>query len=111
MIRLIAQYRIKEGAFDKVQKAVKKFVSAVNIQEPETEYVAYNLSNSNEFLHIMSFQNESAQQKHQNAAYTLEFVKALYPNCVDKPKFTLIDIVEEDEHWNFPLEPIRNTGN
>lgn len=96
MIRLIAQYRIKEGELDNVLDAVKKFISAVKREEPETKYEAYNLANSHEFLHIMAFPNESAQQKHQKAPYTLEFVEALYPNCLEEPKFTPVSMIETD---------------
>lgn len=96
MIRLIAQYRIKEGAYDSVQEAIKRFILAVKHEEPETQYEAYNLANSNEFIHIMAFPNESAQRRHQKASYTLEFVETLYPNCVNEPKFTPITKIEKN---------------
>ncbi|MEX0685787.1 MAG: antibiotic biosynthesis monooxygenase [Balneolales bacterium] len=94
MIRLIAQYRIKEGSLDKVQAAIQKFVTSVEREEPETRYEAYQLTDSNEFLHIMAFPNESAQEKHQNALYTIEFVEILYPNCIEEPKFTPVSIIK-----------------
>lgn len=94
MIRLIAQYRIKPGTEAQVLTAVKTFVAAVHREEPQTEYRAYHLTDTNEFLHIMAFPEESAQNAHQQASYTLDFVEVLYPNCEEPPKFTLIKPVE-----------------
>jgi quinol monooxygenase YgiN len=94
MIRLIAQYRIKKGTLNEVQDAIRKFVTAVKKEEPDTEYEAYQIAETNEFIHVMAFPGESEQKQHQQAPYTLEFVEILYPNCVEKPKFTPVAIIK-----------------
>lgn len=94
MIRLIAQYRIKEGTLDQVQAAIREFVSAVAQEEPETEYQAYRLAGSRDFLHLMAFTDEEVQEQHQGAEYTLAFVEALYPNCEEEPKFTPVELIQ-----------------
>ncbi|MEX2641162.1 MAG: antibiotic biosynthesis monooxygenase [Balneolales bacterium] len=97
MIRLIAEYRIKPRTEARVLTAVKTFVAAVHRDEPQTEYRAYRLTDTNEFLHIMAFPDESAQNVHQQASYTRDLVEVLYPNCEEPPKFTLIESVEQSD--------------
>lgn len=94
MIRLIARYQIKENALGEVNKIIRRFVSAVEKEEPQTDYKAYRLGDTHEFIHLMTFPDESAQKQHQNAAYTKEFAEALYPNCVEEPKFTPVTLIE-----------------
>lgn len=94
MVRLIARYQIKEDTLEKVNEIIRKFVSAVEKEEPQTDYNAYRLGDTYEFIHLMTFPDESAQKQHQNAAYTKEFAEALYPNCVEEPKFTPVTIIE-----------------
>jgi len=94
MVRIIARYRIKEGSLDEVLEAIRNFVSSVAVEEPETEYYSYRLANSLEFLHVMSFTDLAAQERHQNASYTLDFVDVLYPNCEELPKFAFVEVVQ-----------------
>lgn len=94
MIRLMAEFRIKEGMLGVVQPAIKQFVAAVHEAEPETEYISYRVGASDRFIHIMTFIDEEARQRHQQADYTTKFVEVLYPNCSQLPEFTPLDIVE-----------------
>ena len=94
MIRLMAEYRIKEGTLKVVQSAIREFVTSIHAAEPETEYIPYRVGDSDRFIHIMAFTDEDAQQHHQNADYTTKFVEILYPNCSQLPEFTPVDIVE-----------------
>jgi len=94
MIRLMAEFRIKEGALGVVQSAIKEFVAAVHETEPETEYTSYQVAASDRFIHILAFVDQDTQQRHQNADYTARFVEVLYPNCSQLPEFTPIEIVD-----------------
>lgn len=94
MVRLIAKYQIEEDALDEVNELIRKFVSAVEQEEPQTEYKAYRLGDSYEFIHLMTFRDEAAQKQHQNAAYTKKFAEALYHHCVEEPKFTPVTVIE-----------------
>lgn len=78
----------------KVLAAIREFVAAVQSEEPETEYRAFQLGDSRDFLHIMAFTDEDAQKRHQTAGYTREFVEVLYPNCDEEPEFTPVTVVE-----------------
>lgn len=94
MIRLVAEYRLKKGAQDVVQKAIKQFVAAVHEHEPETGYTSYRVGDTDRFIHLMAFKDETAQQRHQKAEYTSQFVEALYPSCSQLPTFTPLQIIE-----------------
>jgi quinol monooxygenase YgiN len=93
VIRIIAQYRIREGTVDEVLPAIRRFVRAVAEAEPETEYRSYRMADSLEFLHVMAFPDETAEERHREATYTLEFVDVLYPHCVEPPRFARVELV------------------
>lgn len=93
MIRLMAEYRINEGSLDVVQTAIKEFVAAIHETEPETEYTPYQVGDSDRYIHLMAFVDEAAQERHQQADYTSQFVEVLYPNCSELPTFTPLEII------------------
>lgn len=94
MIRLIAEYQVKEGTEQEVLSVIREFVATVHREEPYTEYRAFRLGDSRDFLHIMAFPDEAAQKKHQEADYTRRFAEVLYPNCEEEPKFTPVTAIE-----------------
>ena len=94
MIRLVAQYRIKPETESEVLTAIRAFVDAVHEEEASTDYHAYRLADTNQFLHVMAFPNEAAQKAHQEASYTQDFVEVLYPNCEEPPQFTQLELIE-----------------
>lgn len=94
MIRLMAEFRIKEEASVVVLNVVREFVASVHAAEPETEYTSYRVGDSDRFIHIMAFVDETAQERHQNADCTSQFVEVLYPNCSQLPEFTPLEIIE-----------------
>lgn len=93
MIRLIAEFGIKEGTLEVVLAAIINFVAAVHKAEPDSEYTSYQVGDSNRFIHLMAFVDSDAQKRHQEAAYTLEFVEILYPNCEELPTFTPLKVI------------------
>jgi quinol monooxygenase YgiN len=94
MIRLIAEYQIKEGTLDIVQDAIKEFLAAIRAAEPETEYISYRVGDSDRFVHFMAFIDQAAQERHQKAEYTSQFVDVLYPNCSQLPTFTHLKVIK-----------------
>lgn len=94
MIRLLAEYRIKKGTLEAVEDTVKDFLSAVRESEPETVYEAFQVGDSDRFIHLMTFIDEAAQERHQEAKYTSDFVGLLYPNCAVMPAFTPLKVIE-----------------
>jgi quinol monooxygenase YgiN len=51
MIRLLAEYSIKEDTESEVLDAVREFVAAVKQEELQTEYRAFRLAGGSNFLH------------------------------------------------------------
>ena len=93
MIRRKAEYEINPESRDIVEGAIGKFVDAVHAAEKETEYVAYRVTDTDQYLHIMKFADEASQLRHQQAEYTLEFVDTLYPNCTRTPEFSSLGLI------------------
>lgn len=94
MIHLIAEYEIKEGTLDIVQDAIKEFLAALYKSEPETEYISYQVGDSDRFIHFMAFIDQAAQERHQKAEYTSQFVDVLYPNCSQLPRFAHLKVIK-----------------
>lgn len=93
MIRKVAEYTVRGGELEEVLDAVTRFVAAVRAAEPGTEYHAYRRGQTLSFVHFMTFPDAAAEQGHQQAPYTSEFVAALYPCCVEEPRFTDLNAV------------------
>ncbi len=90
MISKKAEYSVRKDKLDEIKKAISEFVKAIKENESLTFYEAYQIDNSDNFVHIMSFQDKKSEEKHKNADYTIKFVSILYPNCIQKPIFTKI---------------------
>jgi quinol monooxygenase YgiN len=88
VIRRVAEYTIREGELEPVLDAIVRFVAAVRAAEPGTRYEAYRRADTLSFLHTMAFPDADAEDAHRRAAYTTAFVQALYPRCVEPPRFT-----------------------
>lgn len=88
VIRKVAEYTVREGTLDRVQAAITLFVASVHSAEPETVYEAYRRGEGRSFVHFMVFRNAEAEETHRQASYTAAFVEALYPYCIDPPRFT-----------------------
>jgi quinol monooxygenase YgiN len=94
MIRRVAEYTIRDGELEPILVAIACFAAAVRAGEPETRYEAYRREDTLSFLHIMAFRDETAEHAHRRAPYTTEFVEALYPRCVEEPRFTGLRPIE-----------------
>lgn len=87
MIIKKVNYTIEDGQADQAINIIREFIKEISINETETFYQAFRISDTNEFVHLMKFKNEEGEQKHRNALYTQKFVSELYPVCEEYPKF------------------------
>ena len=96
MVNLFARYQVKADKLNEVKMIVSNFVELVKNNEPKTlKYEAFQEKNNpNEFVHFISFKDESAEEFHRNTEYVKKFIDALYPLCEKKPVFTHINKVE-----------------
>jgi len=89
MVAKTAEFIVKKGKLDKVKEAIDQYVRIVHVSEPGTRMYLSLQDEENElrFLHIMVFESEGAEKKHQRAVYTEKFTEILYPNCKSEPIF------------------------
>lgn len=89
MIARTAEFVVKKGKLKEVKEAIDHFVRTVHVSEPGTRiYVSFqDEKNEFKFLHVMIFESEGAEKKHQSAVYTEKFVSILIPNCKSEPTF------------------------
>jgi len=90
---VMVEYTIKKGEEETAREAIIDFLEAIKANEPDTRYEIFSTEDG-DYLHMIVFQNKEAEEKHQNAEYTLNFVDALYPLCEQRPLFTRINPVE-----------------
>jgi len=83
MIARTAEFVVKKGKLNKVKEAIDQFVRTVHVSEPGTRmYLSFqDEENEFKFLHVMIFESEGAEKKHQAATYTEKFLRILDPNC------------------------------
>lgn len=95
MEHLIVKFKIKKDKLEEARTAIRKFVSEIEGKEPGT--ILYNCfqekSDATSFIHIMSFENEMAEEHHRHTAYVKDFVDKLYPVCRDEPVFSELDLI------------------
>ena len=97
MIVKLVRYRIHPSDAPAVEAAVHDFVSAVAEHERQTTYNTYRATNGSAYVHLMTFPDEEAEERHRGAAYTKAFVDRLYSLCEAGPTFT-------------DLEPLASVG-
>jgi len=87
MIARTAEFVVKKGKLKKVKEAIDQFVRTVHVSEPGTRmYVSFqDEENEFRFLHVMIFESDGAEKKHQSAVYTENFIKILNTNCKGEP--------------------------
>jgi quinol monooxygenase YgiN len=92
MISLIVKYKVKDDYVEIVKGLVRKFVTRVKDNEPETlVYESYQLEDKKEFVHFMKFQSREGEEFHRSTKWAKEFVDSLYPLCERKPEFIELD--------------------
>ncbi len=94
---MMAIYRVKEEKLDQVREAVAEFVDAVKTNEPATLfYEAYQGVGDISFFHVMTFENEEAEEAHRITPHMAAFVQKLYPDCEEEPGFVELELVRSN---------------
>lgn len=94
---MLAIYRIKEDKVDEVKEAVSDFVDAVKRNEPATLfYEAYHGQGDVSFFHIMTFEDDEAEEAHRTTPHMAVFVQKLYPHCEEEPGFVELELVRSN---------------
>ena len=96
MVQKLVSYKVDEDAIEAAKLAIKEFIEGIRKHESQTNYHAYQISeDKSQFIHLMVFPDNAAEEKHRNAEYTKKFVHDLLPLCEQEPKFSDIEIVAD----------------
>ena len=93
-IHMLTLYRVKREKLKEVRKAVAEFVGCVKESEPGALfYEAYQGRGDVAFFHIMTFEDEAAEESHRRTPHMEAFVQKLYPNCEEEPGFVNLELL------------------
>lgn len=90
----MVQYTVKPEKAAKIKAAVVKFVRGTKKEKGTLHYDAYQATDRT-FVHIMTFLNSKSEKIHASSPNTKQFTRVLYPNCIEKPKFTKLRLVRK----------------
>jgi len=93
-IHMMALYQVKPDKVDEVRLAVTRFIDAVKENEPGTLfYESYQGKGDLSFFHVMTFENNVAEELHRKTPHMGDFIQKLYPSCVEEPGFVELELV------------------
>ena len=93
-IHMMAIYQVKPDKVDAVRAAVTEFIDAVRETEPGALfYESYQGKGDLSFFHLMTFEDNVAEELHRQTPHMQTFVKKLYPNCEEEPGFVELELV------------------
>ncbi len=96
----MARYTVKPDKVKEVKRAICEFVDEVRLHDPRTLYLVFREGTTATFLHLMCFENEAAQRRHELSRYNDRFAKKVFPNCVGRPTFSEINLfAASKKHW------------
>lgn len=88
MINVLVRYRVGKDRIETAKSVVKEFANNIKKKEKKTEFKSFQIDRKgNEFVHILSFKDEKAEEAHRHAPYAKDFMKKLAPLCENKPVF------------------------
>lgn len=95
MVNVIIPFEAERGSLDNVKTIIRDFIRGITKNEPGTIFYRsfQEKENPARFIHVMSFEDEKAQDIHRNSSYCREFVSKLYPLCTKAPEAVLYDEV------------------
>ncbi|HYZ13986.1 MAG TPA: putative quinol monooxygenase [Actinomycetota bacterium] len=90
-----ATFTVRKDELDGALRAIRTFVAHTRTEPGTNRYEAWrSVDRPTEFMHIMSFADEAAEELHSSSDAVKTFVDALYPRCEQEPTFARWTIVE-----------------
>jgi quinol monooxygenase YgiN len=87
-IHLTARFTVKEPELEAALEAIRAFVAHARSEPGTLRYDAFRSADRpTEFVHIMSFAGEDAEEAHASSDAVKAFTDALYPRCSAGPVF------------------------
>ena len=89
-IYMTAQWQCRPGAEQKVEEALRRFVTAVKQNEPETRlYTALQQTeDATRFMTYFIFEHEAARSFHGSTDWVKRFTEVIYPENLEPVVFT-----------------------
>lgn len=95
MISYKVLYTVKKSEKRRATDLISEFIDGIRNNEPDT--IIYHAFSGNEdsaeFIHVMTFRNEVAEEKHKNSSYSHKFTEELFPLCEKGPEFQPVDLI------------------
>jgi quinol monooxygenase YgiN len=87
-IRKTASFRVAEDRVEEALDAIRVFVSHARSEPGTLTYESWqSASRPAEFLHLMAFADEGAEDAHATSDEVKRFTDILYPLCTQPPVF------------------------
>ena len=94
-IHRTATFTVRKKELDRALEAIRTFVAHTRTEPGTNRYEASRfVDRPTEFMHLMSFADEAAEQLHSSSEAVKTFVDVLYPLCEREPTFARWEIVE-----------------
>jgi quinol monooxygenase YgiN len=95
MISYKVLFRVKKSQVDQALRLINDFIDGIRNNEMET--IVYHsfqdAEDTTSFIHVMTFKDKEAEEKHRRSSYCRKFTENLYPLCEEEPVFTPINLV------------------
>ncbi|MDW7980999.1 MAG: antibiotic biosynthesis monooxygenase [Verrucomicrobiales bacterium] len=100
---VLVKYTVRPEKVGAVKAAIREFGAEIAKREPKTLLLAFRADDGQSFYHLMRFENEAAQRRHNQSKHNAQFVKKVYPNCTGKPQVAELRVVEATKkQWRVP---------
>ena len=95
MEHLFVSFKVKREDVDIAKKIITEFIQQIKDKEPGTLFYRcfQEKSDDTSFVHVMTFQNEDAEETHRHTEYVKSFVNKLYPLCEKEPEFSELNLI------------------
>jgi quinol monooxygenase YgiN len=95
MEHLFVSFKIKKEYLEQAKRIIIEFVDQIKNNESGTlTYKCFQeKADSTSFIHVMTFQNEEAEELHRHTDYVKKFIDKLYPMCEKEPEFSELNLI------------------
>ncbi|HOP06220.1 MAG TPA: antibiotic biosynthesis monooxygenase [candidate division Zixibacteria bacterium] len=98
MVHVMATFIVKPNKLAEVREAIGRFIDAVRDNEPDCLlYESFQGEDDNSFVHLMSFEDEAAEARHNQTLHTRQFHELLEAVCNQGPIFAHLKLLRTTE--------------
>lgn len=95
MVHLMVTYTVRPENVATVEAVIGELLRIVDADPDVIDYDVFQRTDDQfSFVHVMSFLDEAAEDRHQNSQAVRTFTQQLYPLCAVEPIFTGLVLIE-----------------